>query len=106
LKENIEPNTQERILRAFLDIIILRMLLNHPMTAYQIDNSVLKRHGSKISPNVVFTKLANLERKELISCAQSRHGRVYSITERGRKMVNINSNVIEEIQKSAPIVLA
>lgn len=101
----MELGTQERILRAFLDLVILRMLLHHPMTAYEIDNAILKKFGVKRSPNVVYTKLAAMEIKGLISCACSKHGRIYSITEKGRKTADTIPSIVEEIQKSAPILL-
>lgn len=105
MSENMELGTQERILRAFLDLVILRMLLHHPMTAYEIDNAILKKFGVKRSPNVVYTKLAAMEIKGLISCACSKHGRIYSITEKGRKTADTIPSIVEEIQKSAPILL-
>ncbi|MEM2099571.1 MAG: PadR family transcriptional regulator [Candidatus Bathyarchaeia archaeon] len=105
MKENMEPSIQERILRAFLDLVILRMLLHQPMTAYEIDNNILKKFGVKRSPNVIYTKLAAMERKGLISCAHSKHGRIYSITDKGRKTADTIPSIIEEIQRSTPILL-
>ena len=105
LRENMELSIQERILRAFLDLVILRMLLHQPMTAYEIDNAILKKFGVKRSPNMVYTKLAAMERKGLIICAHSKHGRIYSITEKGRKKADTIPSIVEEIQRSAPILL-
>ncbi|MBT0159230.1 PadR family transcriptional regulator [Candidatus Bathyarchaeota archaeon A05DMB-2] len=105
MKENMELSIQERILRAFLDLVILRTLLHQPMTAYEIDNAILKKFGVKRSPNVVYTKLAAMERKGLISCSHSKHGRSYSITEKGRKKADTIPSIVEEIQKSASILL-
>ena len=105
MKENMELSIQERILRAFLDLVILRMLLHQSMTAYEIDNAILKKFGVKRSPNVVYTRLATMERKGLISCAHSKHGRVYSITDKGRKRAGNIPSIVEEIQRSAPILL-
>lgn len=105
MKENMELSIQERILRAFLDLVILRMLLHQPMTAYEIDNALLKKFGVKRSPNVVYTRLATMELKGLISCARANHGRIYSITDKGRKTAGTIPSMVEEIQKSAPILL-
>lgn len=105
MRENMELSVQERILRAFLDLVILRMLLHQPMTAYEIDNAILKKFGVKRSPNVVYTRLATMELKGLISCARAKHGRIYSITEKGRKRADNIPSIIEEIQKSAPLLL-
>lgn len=74
------------------------------MTAYEIDNIVLKRFDGKRGPNVVYTKLANLERQGLISCTQAKHGKIYNITESGREMTDAIPTVIKEMQ-SFPLIL-
>ncbi len=98
MMENIDPSIQERSVRAFLDLVILRMLLHQPMTAYEIDNLIMKKFGGKRSPNVVYTKLANMERRNLISYVNSKYGRVYNITAKGKKITENMAKIIEDIQ--------
>lgn len=105
MKEKLEPSSQERCLRAFLDIIILQFMSNNSMTAYEIDNLILQKFGGKRSPNVVYTRLSTMERKGLIKFNESRHGRVCSATEKGRNLVGTMPRIIEEIQSFAPIML-
>lgn len=81
------------------------MLRHESMTAYEIDNSLLKEFGSKRSPNVVYTKLASMERNKLITCVHSKHGRIYRITEKGRKIANNSPIIIKDIQKFAALLL-
>lgn len=66
----------------------------------------MKRYGSKRSPNVVYTKLAENGKERTDKLCPFRPGRVYSITEKGRKMANYTPNIIEEIYKTTPIILA
>jgi DNA-binding PadR family transcriptional regulator len=105
LKTLLEPSVQERMLRAFMDLVILRLLLHQPMTAYEIDNSILKKFDGKRGPNVVYTRLASLERNGLINCAQTKHSRVYNITDKGRKIVDETPIIIKEMQTCPPILL-
>jgi len=105
LKIKLEPSVQERILRAFLDIVILRMLVQQQMTAYEIDNAILKKFGGKRSPNVIYTKLASLERENLVKCSKSKFGRVYSITEDGKRLAKDTPNLVIEIQSLIPLIL-
>jgi DNA-binding PadR family transcriptional regulator len=75
------------------------------MTAYEIDNSILEKFGGKRSPNVVYTKLSSMERENLICCAQSKHGRVYSITENGKETAEDMPRIIQETQSLTSILL-
>lgn len=105
MKTKFEPSIQERTLRAFLDLVILRMLMRDPMTAYEIDNAILKKLDGKRSPNVVYTRLATMERNDLTRCVKSKHGKTWHITEKGKQMVDDMPNIIREIQSFAPILL-
>jgi DNA-binding PadR family transcriptional regulator len=104
VKEENGPNIQERILRAFLDLVILQMLMSKSMTAYEIDNSMLEKFGGKRSTNVVYTKLAIIERNGWVSCVHSKHGRCYNITEKGKKIVNNMPIMVAGIHKIVPII--
>jgi DNA-binding PadR family transcriptional regulator len=88
-----------------LDLVILRMLLITPRTAYEIDNSIMEKFDGKRSPSVIYTKLSSMERKNLIKCVLTKYGRVYNITEKGTKIINDIPRLIEEIQAFAPILL-
>lgn len=71
------------------------------MTAYQIDKSILKNFGDKMSPTVVYTKLSAMEADSLIACVRSNRGRVHSITDKGGRLAREISTVINEIQAAA-----
>jgi DNA-binding PadR family transcriptional regulator len=43
-----------------------------------------------------------LERKHLIGCEQSKHGKVYSITENGRELIEGIPTTVKDIQSFAP----
>ena len=66
LKVTFKPSVHERMLKAFLDVIILQMLEHKSLTAYRIDRFLLDRFNDKISPGVIYGKLATMERLGLI----------------------------------------
>jgi DNA-binding PadR family transcriptional regulator len=101
LNEDFKPNVQERLLKALLDLVILQMLEHQPMSAYQIDKSILRKFGDRMSPTVVYTKLSAMEAENMVKCVRSSHGRVYSLIEKGRKMAGDMPSIINEIQKVA-----
>jgi DNA-binding PadR family transcriptional regulator len=101
----IEPGIQERMLRAFLDYVILRMLKKQAMTAYEIDNEIIRRFSGRRSPNIVYTKLANLEREGYLKCLQSRHGKVYSITDKGIDFVKTGPVLSEKAHSLISLLL-
>ena len=57
------------MLKAFLDLVILQMLEQRSMTAYRIDSRVIDRFHSKINISVIYTKLATMERLDLINAS-------------------------------------
>lgn len=101
VKQEFELNVQERVLKAFLDLIILEFLRNQSMTAYQIQKAFLCRFDDSLSPNTVYTRLSTMETQSLIQCALSTRGRVYSLTEDGAKVVEVIPTIVKQIQRVA-----
>jgi DNA-binding PadR family transcriptional regulator len=106
LKESLRPHAEERMVRAFLDLVILRMLSYRSMTGYQIDKFILQIFKVTLGANIIYTKLASLERDGLAICNGSRHqrGRKYEITMKGSLL--LNGKVVEAIQYSANRLLS
>jgi len=102
---NMESNVREKVLRAFLTEVILGLLSHHHATGYEIVDSIAKEFGIRIGPNVIYTKLASMERSKLIACLQHSRKRTYSLTEKGRKMLEAMPETINEIQRSVLLLL-
>ncbi len=73
------------------------------MTAYRIDSRVIDRFHSKINISVIYTKLATMERLDLIKC-KPHNGKSYSLTEKGKKLLIDRDLIIKEIQRSTMIL--
>jgi len=92
-----EEELQERCLKAFLDKAILAMLGSKSMSGYAITLSFAKKLGIIINPSIVYSKLTLMEREGLVSCAQSRRGRVYKTTDSGKKSLENTINSVDRV---------
>jgi DNA-binding PadR family transcriptional regulator len=105
LKPELEPNVQERSLKAFLDLAILCALTEHPMTGYEINRLFLKKHRIFVGPSTVYSKLVSIERKGWIAGVKNRTGKVYGLTEQGKKITMQMADITKEIQDFLKIIL-
>jgi DNA-binding PadR family transcriptional regulator len=101
----LKPTVQERSLKAFLDLAILCALTEHPMTGYEINRFFLKKHRIFIGPSIVYSKLATIEKKGWIECVKNQTGKVYALTENGKKIIDKMTDITHEIQDFIRIIL-
>jgi DNA-binding PadR family transcriptional regulator len=94
----LKPTVQERTLKAFLDLAILCALTEHPMTGYEMNRIFLKKHRTFVSPGTFYSKLAAMEKKGWIKRAKKGTGKVYELTENGRKITAKKEDITREIQ--------
>ena len=106
LKLVLKPSIQERSLRAFLDLAIVRVLADRSMTGYEMSGLFVKKFGMPIGPSMIYSKIYSLERKGMIKCIRNRVGRAYSLTEQGHEIVNNIASITEEIQKFTRTMLS
>lgn len=88
------------MLKAFLELIILPMIQNRPMTAYQIEKLINNKFHTNMSTTVVYTKLLTMERLHLIQCIQQGHGKAYRLTEKGKELLSNKPKILKEIHAS------
>jgi DNA-binding PadR family transcriptional regulator len=94
----LKPTVQERTFKAFLDLAILCALTEHPMTGYEINRLFLKKNRTFVSPGTIYSKLASMERKSWIKRAKDGTGKVYELTETGRRITAKMEDTTREIQ--------
>lgn len=97
MNTKLKPSIEERTTMAFLDLIIIALLQQKPLTGYAIDRYILEKIKIKLSPEVVYTKLSSMERDGLVSCAQHRRVRIYELTEKGNEIAENRTGVTKEI---------
>ena len=74
------------------------------MTAYQINNLIMDKFHTKISPSVIYAKLAVMESLYLIEW-QPHNGKTYDLTEKGKELLGGKSWIIKEIHRSTITLL-
>jgi len=98
LEGKILKRMHERIIKNFMDIIILSELRNVPMSGYDVISFIHNKYNLLVSSGTVYSLLYSLERNELISGAWNERKRVYKLTEKGRKTVETILNANDQIK--------
>jgi len=109
-----DPNEQktlnpfcERILKAFMDIAILaKMIKDSPLSGYDAILYFHSRFGFHVSPGSVYSSVYQMEREGLIESQRSSRKRVYTVTEKGREIVNEALNAMNEINSFFKMLLS
>ena len=77
----------KRIIKNFLDIIIMGELRNGPLSGYDLTVYIQTKYQLLVSPGTVYSLLYSLERKNLIQGAWDERKRVYELTEMGAQTI-------------------
>jgi DNA-binding PadR family transcriptional regulator len=100
LGNKILNEMQRRMVKSFLDIIILAELRNtNPVGGYDIMNFVQRKFGLLVSSGTVYSVLYSIEREGLVKGTSTEGKRVYVLTEKGVERIVALLNSKEEIQK-------
>lgn len=71
----------------FLKIVVLKHLLEKPMTGYTLMSTIKDCSGKKPSPGSIYPILGELNDDKFISCKEEGRKKTYSITKKGEKYV-------------------
>jgi len=77
----------ERIIKSFMDIIILAELRNGSMSGYDVISFIHNKFNLLVSSGTVYSMLYSLERNGLIEGKWDERKRVYKLTDKGQKMI-------------------
>ena len=98
LKEYSAQEIESRIVKYFLDILILIELNNHSsLSGYNIIESVRRKFKQSISPGTVYSVLYAIERKDLVKGESDGRKTVYTLTKKGKEAVKDLKNSKNEI---------
>ena len=89
---------ERRIVRSFLDILILSELRKRCMSGYDIIAFIHRKFRILISSGTVYSLLYSLEREGLIQGRWNQRRRVYSLTEKGEKTIRALQNLNNQIK--------
>ena len=93
-------NMHERIIKDFMDIVILAELKKgHTMSGYDFILFIQKKFRILISPGTVYSVFYALERDGLTEGMLNTRKRVYRLTDKGKETINNILNAKEKIQR-------
>jgi len=89
LKEKTAQDLRERTVESFLDLLILTVLTKNPsMSAVDLMNFITQKFKVSLSLGILYSHLFHLEQDGLI-CGLKRHTRVYGITRKGKRRIDL-----------------
>jgi DNA-binding PadR family transcriptional regulator len=98
---NFEPecnySIRERVLKAFLDLVIIRLLSQHSMSGYEINKAITKQTGIMLNPSTIYSKLYTLEKQGQACYVMVRSGKIYSLTPQGHQTMKKMPVILVEI---------
>jgi len=89
---------QGRIVKNFMDILIMTELRDSPMSGYDAISFIHKKFRLLVSSGTVYSLLYSLERDGLIEGKFNNRKRVYVLTEKGEETVQAIQEASEQIQ--------
>jgi len=105
LQDNDDLET--RIIKTFLDILILKYLKKSPLNSgYQILQNLHGALNMPFSPATVYHAIYILERKNLIKCHGDENGRIYALTDQGERTLKSTADSSIKIQTLVDTILS
>lgn len=98
LEGKILKKMHERIIKNFMDIIILAELKNGALSGYDVISFIHNRFHLLVSSGTVYSLLYSLERNGLIEGTWNERKRVYKLTEKGQKTIETVLNANDKIK--------
>ena len=105
LQDNDDLET--RIIKTFLDILILKQLKKSPPNSgYRILQYLHEELNMSFSPATIYHAVYLLERKNLIKCHGEENGRIYALTDQGERTLKSTADSIDKIQTLVYTILS
>lgn len=98
LESEVLKKMHRRIVKSFMDILIMAELQNGSMSGYDSIAFVHNKYGILVSSGTVYSLLYSLERDGMIKGMWAKRKRVYELTEKGEKTINIVLNTDDKIK--------
>ena len=94
----ILKNMHRRIIKNFLDILVLAELRDGPLSGYDVMTFINSKFRLLVSSGTVYSLLYSLERDGLIIGTWYKRKRMYRLTEKGKENIKAIVSVNEKIQ--------
>jgi len=104
MMKNYQKETQTKLTKGLLDMIILEYLQHEPMHGYQLITKIRKTYGVYFGPSTVYPLLGTLEKKGYLTSSWNmdadRPRKVYQISNDGKSVLNFTENQLNAICKT------
>ena len=101
MMKNYQKETQTKLAKGLLDMIILDYLQQEPMHGYQLITKIRKTFGVYFGPSTVYPLLGALEKKGYVTSTWNmdadRPKKVYQITNDGKSLLSFTENSLNAI---------
>jgi len=87
LEASVLKKMYRRLIKSFLDVLILAELRNGPMSGYDVIAFIHRKFHLLVSSGTVYSLLYSLERDGLIEGSWNQRKRVYMLTDRGEETI-------------------
>jgi DNA-binding PadR family transcriptional regulator len=88
----------ERIIKNFMDIIIMAELRTGHLSGYDVISYIHTKFNLLVSSGTVYSLLYSLERNGLVEGVWDERKRIYRLTEKGEKTIETTLNANEKIK--------
>ena len=104
MNNNYQKETQTKLTKGLLDMIILQFLEQQPMHGYQVITKIRKGFGVYFGPSTVYPLLGLLEKKGYVKSTWNmdaeRPRKVYKLTNEGQNVLNFTESSLNLICKN------
>ena len=104
MNNNYQKETQTKLTKGLLDLIVLQYLDKESMHGYQIITKIRKGFGVYFGPSTVYPLLGLLEKKGYVkstwNMASERPRKVYSLTNEGKNVLSFTESSLNLICKN------
>ena len=87
MQTRILEKMNEKIVKSFLDLVILAKLRRETMSGYDFVTFINKDFHVLVSPGTIYSTLLYMERDGLVKVAGSQRKRVYVLTDKGEETI-------------------
>jgi DNA-binding PadR family transcriptional regulator len=89
---------RSRVIKNFLDILVLTEIKDKPLSGYDVIGLIHKKYDVLLSSGTIYSQLYSLEREGIIRGEQNKRKRVYELTEEGEQAIGDIMKVNRQIQ--------
>jgi DNA-binding PadR family transcriptional regulator len=101
----IVKKMHERVIKSFMDTIIMSELQNGPISGYDVISYIHNKFGFLASSGTVYSLLYSLERNGLVEGIWIERKRIYRLTEKGAQTIQTILNSQDKIKGFMTTVL-